>query len=69
MCQEFEKQLKQLNPQMPNITYSINDLYTFVDNIPDLSCLVYEEKVGAYMPYDKTWIKRRVYMLLKKQAS
>ena len=69
VCQEFEKQLKQLNPHMPSLTYNINDLYTFIDSVPDLSCLVYEANVGGYMPYDKSWIKKKVYMLLKRQAS
>ena len=54
---------------MPNITYNINDLYNFIDSVPDLSCLVYDANTGTYVPYDKAWMKRKVYHLLKKQAS
>ena len=31
--QMFEKQLKELNPQLRNITYDINDLYKVADCI------------------------------------
>jgi hypothetical protein len=41
VCNLFEKRLKELNPQMRNITYDINDLYAYVDSIPDLSALVF----------------------------
>jgi hypothetical protein len=41
VCQMFEKRLKELNPQMRSITYDINDLYHYVDLMPDLSALVY----------------------------
>ena len=37
----FEKRLKQLNPNMRQITYDINDLYTYIDSLPDLSALVF----------------------------
>jgi hypothetical protein len=44
----FEKRLKQLNPNMRQITYDINDLYTYIDSLPDLSALVYA--AGAALP-------------------
>jgi len=43
----FEKRLKQLNPNMRQITYDINDLYTYIDSLPDLSALVYSAGARA----------------------
>jgi len=40
VCQMFEKRLKELNPAMRSITYDINDLYHYIDLLPDLSALV-----------------------------
>ena len=55
----FEKQLKELNPQLRNITYEINDLQKYIDNFPDISVLVYEPQIQAYKPFSKDWIKRK----------
>jgi len=41
VCGLYEKELKTLNPQVRNITYDIADLYTYLDQLQDLSCLVY----------------------------
>jgi hypothetical protein len=41
VCSMFEKRLKELNPQMRSITYDINDLYHYIDTLPDLSALVF----------------------------
>lgn len=40
ICQMYEHRLKQLNPNRRKITYDISDLFTFIDNLPDLSALV-----------------------------
>jgi hypothetical protein len=40
VCQMFEKRLKERNPSMRSITYDINDLYHYIDLLPDLSALV-----------------------------
>ncbi len=36
----YEHKLRELNPQVANITYEISDLYNFIDSIYDISCLV-----------------------------
>lgn len=41
VCAMFEKRLKELNPQMRQITYDINDLYRYLDTLHDLSALVF----------------------------
>lgn len=64
----YEHRLKQLNPNRRKITYDISDLFSFIDNIPDLSCLVFNKQISAYVPHDKKWMKNRVFEHLKKQA-
>lgn len=36
----YEHKLKELNPQVQNITYEINDLYNFLDSLYDICALV-----------------------------
>merc|ERR1739848_109429 len=67
ICRMFEKKLKDLNPTLKNITYEISDLYNFIDSYPDMYALVLEN--DAYTPYAKDWIKKRIYNVLRKQAS
>ncbi len=40
VCALYEKELKRLNPNVGNITYDVSELYTFLDQMTDLSCLV-----------------------------
>jgi hypothetical protein len=41
VCAMFEARLKQMNPSMRQITYDVNDLYAYIDSLPDLSALVF----------------------------
>ena len=40
ICGLYEKELKALNPAHKNITYDVADLYTYLDQLTDISCLV-----------------------------
>ena len=40
ICKIYEEYLRQMNPHTPSITYDISELFKFVDNIFDMSCLV-----------------------------
>ena len=64
----YEQKLKQLNPQLRNITYDISDLYKYIDALSDLSCLVFHPDTGSYVPHSRDWIKQRAFQNLKKQA-
>ncbi|KAL0587233.1 hypothetical protein ABG067_003084 [Albugo candida] len=37
----YEAKLRQLNPDIHNITYDIQDLYNYIESLADLSALVY----------------------------
>jgi hypothetical protein len=41
VCKIYEEHLKRQNPNTPSITYDISQLFDFVDQLADLSCLVY----------------------------
>ena len=53
---------------MRNITYDVSELYTFLDQMTDVSCLVFHEPISAYVPRNKDWVKRQVFAHLKGQA-
>ena len=69
VCGMFERELKRLNPQLRNITYDISDLYRYIDNLADLSALVYSPQINAYQPCNRQWIKQRAFQHLKRLAS
>ena len=41
VCKIYEEHLKRQNPHTPSITYDISQLFDFIDQLADLSCLVY----------------------------
>lgn len=40
ICKIYEEHLKRQNPDCPSITYDISQLFDFIDQLTDLSCLV-----------------------------
>jgi hypothetical protein len=64
----YEEHLKRLNPNSPSITYDISNLFDFIDQLTDLSCLVLDKNTVTYSPHNKDWIKEKIYILLRKQA-
>lgn len=69
VCKIYEEHLKRLNPNTPSITYDISQLFDFIDQLTDLSCLVYQKISNTYAPYNKDWIKEKIYILLRRQAA
>lgn len=68
VCKIFEEQLKLQNPSAPTITYDISQLFDFVDQLADLSCLEFHAASCTYVPHTKDWIKENIYALLRNQA-
>merc|ERR1712071_699195 len=62
VCKIYEEHLKRLNPNTPSITYDISQLFDFIDQLTDLSCLVYQKISNTYAPYNKDWIKEKIYI-------
>ena len=57
-----------MNPSMSTITYDVADLYAYVDQMTDISALVYAPDPNAYIPCNKEWIKKQAYMHLRNQG-
>ena len=51
------------------MAYVMTDLVQFIDNLADLSCLIFDEAQKIYIPYGKDWIKSRLFMYLKRYAT
>ncbi|KAF7252930.1 hypothetical protein EG68_11654 [Paragonimus skrjabini miyazakii] len=68
VCKIYEEQLKRENPNAPTITYDISQLFQFIDQLADLSCLEFHEPTYTYVPHPKNWIKENIYVLLRNQA-
>ena len=69
ICKLYEEHLMSTNTNTPSITYDVTQLFDFINQVADLSCLVYQKSTNNYTPYDKDWIKEKIYILLKRQAS
>ncbi|KAJ3679189.1 hypothetical protein LUZ60_017200 [Juncus effusus] len=69
ICGMYERKIKEMNPHLHNITYDITDLYNFIDGLADLSALVFDHQIQAYLPYDRQWIKQKAFQHLKRLAS
>ncbi|TVU29291.1 hypothetical protein EJB05_20851, partial [Eragrostis curvula] len=68
ICGLYERKIRDINPMVPNITYDISDLYNFIDGLADISALVYDHSIQAFLPYDRQWIKQKLFQHLKKLA-
>lgn len=52
---------------MPQITYDVEDLYSFIDQLQDMAALVLDKSSGTYRPHNKNWIKQKCFEQLKRQ--
>ena len=41
ICEAFVDDLKAMNPSVPSITYSVNDIFNYVDSMTECNMLVY----------------------------
>lgn len=60
ICELFENKLRELNPHASQVSYEVQDLWNYLDKVPDISALVYDPKINAYIPCGKEWLKKKV---------
>lgn len=48
VCKIFEENLKKMHQSSPQITYDVSQLFDFVDQLKDISCLVLDKKTYKY---------------------
>ncbi|XP_066343198.1 enhancer of rudimentary homolog [Miscanthus floridulus] len=68
ICGLYERKIRNINPMVRNLTYDISDLYNFIDGLTDISALVYDDSLHAFLPYDRQWIKQKLFQHLKRLA-
>jgi len=51
-----------------HLSYELPQLLAFLDNLADLTCMVYNDVQKIYLPHGRDWIKSRLYISLKKLA-
>ena len=69
MVKMYEVRLKELNPSKNSVAYSIEDIYAYMDSLTDISALIYDQPSNMYAPAGKEWIKKKIFQVLKSQAS
>ena len=62
----FEERQRAKHQGKP-FSYESTDLLQYVDSLHDVSLLVFEANIKAYVPYDRKWIKDKLYMMLSNQ--
>ncbi|CAL8469589.1 g9130 [Coccomyxa elongata] len=68
ICALFERDLKEKYPHQRELTYDVQQLFQWLDHLHDLSALVYDAKLTAYLPFNKAWIKEKMLKQLQRQA-
>lgn len=66
--QIFEEYLKLRNPLATEMIYDATDLIDFIRSIPEISCLVQNNKTGQFAPQQRNWIIEQVYKFLRSEA-
>ncbi|KAF0765307.1 enhancer of rudimentary [Aphis craccivora] len=69
ICKIYEIHLKKLNPNVSSISYDMSELFEFIDHLSDLSCLVFQRNTRTYTPFNRIWIKQKIYDVLRRQAN
>ena len=64
----YEDRLRMMTPDAPKITYDVQDLFRYIDNLHDVSALVLDAKTRQYAPVDKYGLKAAIYEHLKNGA-
>jgi hypothetical protein len=64
----YEAQLRSLNPNANQISYSAQDLHQYIDSMSDLSVMMADPKTKQYVPRGKQFVKQAVLGRLKQAA-
>ncbi|KYN99746.1 enhancer of rudimentary-like protein [Plasmodium gaboni] len=67
ICQLYEQAIKENDPSVQRITYNMNDLFLYIDNIPKITILLFHTPTFTYKPHDKIWIKQKLVDHIKDQ--
>ena len=68
MIRKYEAKLRQLNRGSRALSYSLQDIYDWIDAFPDLSVLIFMPNTESYHPFGKDFIKKKVHNQMKRDA-
>ena len=51
------------------LTYEMTELFLNIETFTELFVLLYNDRLQAYLPHDRRWLKQQVYQWLSAQAS
>ena len=74
LVEYFENELRRVNPALNKISYNVNEIFYFIDNMKECNMLVYvilvpfpysyENNIQAFVPAGKNVIKQRILQYL-----
>ncbi|EUD64508.1 hypothetical protein C922_05115 [Plasmodium inui San Antonio 1] len=67
ICQLYEQAIKENDPTVQRITYNMNDLFLYIDNIQKMTLMLFHQPTWTYKPHDKKWIKQKLVEHIKDQ--
>eukprot|EP00826_Nyctotherus_ovalis_P034377 TRINITY_DN2853_c0_g1_i3.p2 TRINITY_DN2853_c0_g1~~TRINITY_DN2853_c0_g1_i3.p2 ORF type:complete len:132 (-),score=39.47 TRINITY_DN2853_c0_g1_i3:47-442(-) len=53
----YEQMLKQKNPDKDKLTYLLNDVFDFINQIHEITLLQYDTELKGFKPHGREWIK------------
>ena len=65
----YEAKLRNLNPGLKTLTYSVADLQQFVDSMHDVSLMVSDAATKQYAPKGKAFLKQMLMSRLKSAVA
>ncbi|KAL6767581.1 hypothetical protein ACKKBF_B35815 [Auxenochlorella protothecoides x Auxenochlorella symbiontica] len=69
ICSMYEKLLRELNPHLAEMTYELDDLFAYLDRLPEVSMLIYDPSLDAYTPHTRAWVKKAALAQLQGLAA
>mmetsp|Transcript_33877 Transcript_33877/g.78800 ORF Transcript_33877/g.78800 Transcript_33877/m.78800 type:complete len:157 (-) Transcript_33877:80-550(-) len=69
VCQMYEQVMKMDMGGRQQVKYTVEDLWSFVDRLRDIACLIYDSQGGEYLPHNREWVKNQVLKHLKGQLT
>ena len=63
------EQLRNLNPGIGSLTYSVADLQQYVDSMHDVSLMVVDPQTKQYSPKGKAFLKQQLMQRLKSAVA
>ena len=64
----FEEYWRNKNQGKRGLTFESKNILEFLDSLHDLSFLIYDKRIKAYAPRDRTWVKNALHQQLIRDA-